>query len=97
MVQKLDAEVVKRYGIIVVDESHCLKNRDTKRTQVRGAGAEGNMQTLTLQLTLSSQFVSKVVKAAKHAILLTGTPLLSKPIEVFPQVKLTPHLHLTGF
>ena len=35
MVQKMDVEMVKRYGVIVVDESHCLKSRDTKRTQVR--------------------------------------------------------------
>ena len=35
MVQKMDPDMVKQYGVIVVDESHCLKSRETKRTQVR--------------------------------------------------------------
>ena len=37
-------------------------------------------------LCVPLQFVSKLVKAARHALLLTGTPLLSKPMELFPQV-----------
>ncbi|GAX78561.1 hypothetical protein CEUSTIGMA_g6001.t1 [Chlamydomonas eustigma] len=64
LIQKLDKDLSKVYGFVIVDESHCLKSRDAKRTQ----------------------FLSKLVKASRHAVLLTGTPLLSKPIEVFPQI-----------
>jgi hypothetical protein len=33
-----------------------------------------------------TQFVTRLVKGAKRAVLLTGTPLLSRPIEAWPQV-----------
>jgi SWI/SNF-related matrix-associated actin-dependent regulator 1 of chromatin subfamily A len=33
-----------------------------------------------------TQFMSKLVAAARRALLITGTPLLSRPIEAFAQV-----------
>ena len=63
LVQKMDKALLDRYSFIVVDESHCLKSRETKMTT----------------------FISALVKRTKHALLLTGTPLLSRPIEVWPQ------------
>ena len=42
LVQKLEPDMIKKYGFVLVDESHCLKSRDTKRTQVwMGLGTEG--------------------------------------------------------
>lgn len=35
-----------------------------------------------------TRFLSAAVRAAARAILLTGTPLLSRPIEAWPQVRL---------
>jgi hypothetical protein len=34
-----------------------------------------------------SQFIGRVVRGARRAFLLTGTPLLSRPIEAWPQVR----------
>ena len=34
-----------------------------------------------------TQFIWPLVQKAKHAILITGTPALSRPIELFPQVQ----------
>ena len=105
LVQKLDPDLVKRYGVVLVDESHCLKTRDTKRTQVRGqresplddpifkiwpvwtvCSLSHCKPLCSLLRPPAPQFLSKLVKAARHAVLMTGTPLLSKPIEVYPQV-----------
>lgn len=36
--------------------------------------------------TKRTQFIWPVVQKAKRAILITGTPALSRPIELFPQV-----------
>lgn len=36
------------------------------------------------------QAVAPLVKAAKRAILITGTPALSRPIELYPQVTAWP-------
>ncbi|KAG1680929.1 hypothetical protein FOA52_009888 [Chlamydomonas sp. UWO 241] len=63
LVQKLPPDLLDRYQIVVCDEAHMLKSRETKRTR----------------------FISAVVRKAKHAVLLTGTPLLAKPIDVFEQ------------
>jgi len=34
-----------------------------------------------------SRFVGNIVRASRRALLLTGTPLLSRPIEAWPQVR----------
>ena len=49
-----------RFGVIVVDESHYMKNRKAARTMA----------------------LVSVIKQAKRAVLLTGTPALARPEEV---------------
>jgi len=37
-------------------------------------------------LSVVTDFLGRFVQKAKHAVLLTGTPALSRPIELFKQV-----------
>lgn len=42
--------------------------------------------------TIRSQFLLPLVKNAKHAVLITGTPLQARPIEIYSLVRLIcPH------
>jgi hypothetical protein len=52
--------------MVIVDESHYLKNTKTKRTKA----------------------VLPVLQRAKRVVLLSGTPALSRPNELFTQVTL---------
>ncbi|XP_073992688.1 SWI/SNF-related matrix-associated actin-dependent regulator of chromatin subfamily A-like protein 1 isoform X2 [Rhodnius prolixus] len=53
------------FGVIILDESHCLKNIKTIRTKA----------------------ALEIVKKCKRCILLSGTPALSRPAELFCQIK----------
>eukprot|EP00923_Selenidium_pygospionis_P054836 GHVN01095498.1.p1 GENE.GHVN01095498.1~~GHVN01095498.1.p1 ORF type:complete len:598 (-),score=53.62 GHVN01095498.1:34-1827(-) len=53
-----------RFGVVVFDESHMLKNHEAKRTRC----------------------LLPVAQMAKRAVLLSGTPSPSRPIELFPQL-----------
>lgn len=64
LVKKLPAQTAARFGVVICDESHQLKNKDAQRTQA----------------------VGRLVRGARVAMLLTGTPLLSRPIEAWSQV-----------
>ncbi|XP_019643922.1 PREDICTED: DNA annealing helicase and endonuclease ZRANB3-like [Branchiostoma belcheri] len=69
LIQRQDQPLVKalhdqNFQVIIVDESHYLKNRKAVRTQG----------------------LVPLVKNAKRALLLTGTPALARPAELFPQV-----------
>lgn len=65
LVKKLPAQTAARFGVVICDESHHLKNKDAQRTQA----------------------VSTLVRGAAVAVLITGTPLLSRPIEIWSQVR----------
>lgn len=52
------------FRAIIVDESHALKSRSTKRTKT----------------------VLPLLKAARRCLLLSGTPALAKPVELWPQL-----------
>ncbi|XP_050545725.1 SWI/SNF-related matrix-associated actin-dependent regulator of chromatin subfamily A-like protein 1 [Daktulosphaira vitifoliae] len=54
-----------KFGVIILDESHSLKNEKTARTQV------------SLALAMQSN----------RCILLSGTPALSRPMELYSQIK----------
>jgi len=60
------------FDILVIDEAHYLKNKDTIRTQAIFGGY--------------SRKTKKRLKpfAAPYALLLTGTPVLNRPAELFP-------------
>ena len=54
----------KRFKIVIIDESHLLKNLKTARTKN----------------------IVPIVKSARRSILLSGTPAVSRPVELFPQL-----------
>lgn len=59
--------------VVICDEAHYLKTRDTKRTQaVFGKKCDG---------------VGGLVEKAKHVFLLTGTPMPNAPNELWPMLR----------
>lgn len=62
--KRLQELQTKELKVIIIDESHSLKNSKTARTQA----------------------CSTLLKMARRRILLSGTPALSRPIELFPQL-----------
>ncbi|XP_066266917.1 DNA annealing helicase and endonuclease ZRANB3-like [Branchiostoma lanceolatum] len=69
LIQRVDQPLMKalhdqNFQVIIVDESHYLKNRQAVRTKG----------------------LVPLVKQASRALLLTGTPALARPAELFPQV-----------
>ena len=53
------------FGMVVADESHCLKDSKAQRTKA----------------------AAPLLAAARRAVCLTGTPALSRPIELFSQLQ----------
>ncbi|KAI8099713.1 P-loop containing nucleoside triphosphate hydrolase protein [Halteromyces radiatus] len=67
------------FKFIICDESHNMKNPQTKRTKA----------------------LTPLLQKSQHVILLTGTPILSRPIELYPQLyilrkDLFPDMHQYG-
>lgn len=73
----LKADILKRekYGTIIFDESHMLKDGKARRTKV----------------------ATDLSKHALHVILLSGTPALSRPSELFTQIRLIDNKLFTNF
>eukprot|EP00889_Picochlorum_renovo_P008073 jgi/Picre1/35103/NNA_002566.t1 len=57
-------ELAKKFSIVVVDESHYLKDPSAKRTKA----------------------AMPILKESKRCVLLTGTPALNRPKEIFTQL-----------
>lgn len=65
-----------RFGVVIMDESHLLKNNKAARTKA----------------------ALPLLKAAKRAFLLSGTPAVSRPAELYPQISaIAPNLFRGGF
>ena len=80
MLQILSNDMVRRkaWGVVIVDESHVLR-----------AGVGGGVVSASAQ----TQAVCALVCACKRAILITGTPSLQRPIDLWIQIdKLKPGL-----
>ncbi|XP_013103013.1 SWI/SNF-related matrix-associated actin-dependent regulator of chromatin subfamily A-like protein 1 [Stomoxys calcitrans] len=56
----------RKFGFLIFDESHSLKNPKAKCTMV----------------------ADRLCQQAKHVLLLSGTPALSKPVELFSQLQM---------
>jgi SNF2-related domain len=63
-----------QWGVVLVDESHALS------TATRDTGSKGDRPLTKVALG--------VIKKAKRAVLLSGTPSLNKPFDLFNQVNL---------
>ncbi|XP_026102562.1 DNA annealing helicase and endonuclease ZRANB3-like, partial [Carassius auratus] len=60
----LEALNKQRFTVVLVDESHYLKSRNSARSKI----------------------LVPIIQSAKRAILLTGTPALGRPEELFMQI-----------
>lgn len=65
----------RNFGVLIIDESHILKNFKAKCTKAATA----------------------LAKKAKRVILLSGTPALSRPSELFSQLSLINEKFFGGF
>ena len=63
-VKLIDDIKKQKFHVVIVDESHYLKSRQSKRTKL----------------------LLPVLKAATRTLLLSGTPALSRPEELYPQL-----------
>ena len=67
LASKLKAEVENReFGVVIADEAHYLKSRESKR----------------------SQTLVPIIMKAKRVLLLTGTPILARPYELYNLVRI---------
>jgi len=62
------------FNAIIVDESHLLKNKDSKRTET----------------------ILPLLKGANRCLLLSGTPALARPSELWPQLSVLGGRHKDG-
>lgn len=66
MERHMDKLMERKFGCVIYDESHTLKNGKAKCTAV----------------------AKRLADQAKRVILLSGTPALSRPLELFTQIQL---------
>jgi len=63
-----EALLAREWDVLICDESHMLKNAKAKRTKV----------------VLGARGVTGIVTKAKRVLHLTGTPILNRPVEIYP-------------
>ncbi|NXC26629.1 SMAL1 protein, partial [Campylorhamphus procurvoides] len=64
LLSKMDKQLKSTFQVVIVDESHFLKNMKTARCRA----------------------AMPLLKAAKRVILLSGTPAMSRPVELYTQI-----------
>ncbi|NWX22953.1 SMAL1 protein, partial [Aegotheles bennettii] len=64
LLSKMDKQLKSTFQVVIIDESHFLKNIKTARCQA----------------------AMSVLKAARRVILLSGTPAMSRPAELYTQI-----------
>lgn len=78
------------YKVIIADESHYLKSRDSKRSKVSFFFffffTFFPSPVIHPWVVVLLKAVCAMLKNAKRAILLSGTPAMSRPMELFPQL-----------
>nr|ACD75438.1 AMDV4_9 [uncultured virus] len=70
------------WDLLVLDESHYIKNYKAQRTKFITGFYEGSDTSDT-----SKTWIKGLKDYAKQKILLTGTPVLNRPIELFTQLR----------
>lgn len=71
----IDKLLNKNFGVLIIDESHTVKNPKAKCTEA----------------------AKKLAKRAQRVILLSGTPALSRPSELFSQLSMIDDKFFGGF
>ena len=77
----LEVLKTKMWDLLVLDESHYIKNPKALRTKVILGYKDKN----------TGKFVSGLKDFAKQKVLLTGTPVLNRPSELYTQLKVLNH------
>ncbi|MDB5100079.1 MAG: SWI/SNF-related matrix-associated actin-dependent regulator 1 of chromatin subfamily [Cyanobacteria bacterium RYN_339] len=77
------ALLARHWGVAILDEAHYIKNRTSQRTRllVGGDGKRG----------LPAGRVRGVLAQADRVFLLTGTPITSRPLDLFPLLQALEH------
>ncbi|KAG5185466.1 hypothetical protein JKP88DRAFT_354190 [Tribonema minus] len=94
-----DSFADKKFGVVIADESHYLKNASTARTKALRALNASTARTKALRplfkeakranaSTARTKALRPLVKEAKRAVLLSGTPALSRPMELYTQLNM---------
>ncbi|XP_064443097.1 SWI/SNF-related matrix-associated actin-dependent regulator of chromatin subfamily A-like protein 1 isoform X4 [Mirounga angustirostris] len=89
LLSKLEKQLKTPFKVVIIDESHFLKNIKTARCRAAmpllKAPSPGGSRTATWGIGLGRQanFLSLV---AKRVILLSGTPAMSRPAELYTQI-----------
>lgn len=80
----LESLMGRQWGVMICDEAHYLKNPDALRTQ-RVLGVQAKFKkTPTGWAETSPRKPGLVDQVAGRVLLLTGTPILNRPMEAFP-------------
>jgi len=75
----------RKWDLIIIDEAHYLKNPKTKRSKSI-LGVRPTWKKEGGQWIEKTPRVPGVVDSCKKRIYLTGTPILNKPIELYPLI-----------
>jgi len=86
LVPRLEALIAKNFAGIILDESHYIKNKGVSQKQ--GSKKKSGTQRTTAALQLGKNIPYKVC--------LTGTPILSKPVELITQLQFLGKLDAMG-
>ncbi|RLW04948.1 hypothetical protein DV515_00005593 [Chloebia gouldiae] len=78
LLSRMDKQLKNTFQVVIVDESHFLKNTKTARCQAA-------MPLLKFVLNGRLEDMSQPL-AAKRVILLSGTPAMSRPAELYTQI-----------
>lgn len=73
----LESVMSRRWDVLIVDEAHYLKSRTSKRTKVLLGDVTKNKTSVRTE---------GVIKRCSRILMLTGTPIMNHPFEIFPLV-----------
>jgi SWI/SNF-related matrix-associated actin-dependent regulator 1 of chromatin subfamily A len=83
MSMRLDELRRNAFYALIFDECHMLKERTSKRTK-----AADNLAVTTRQSPVHVELFFPLQKRASRLLMLSGTPALSRPVELYSQIRM---------